>query len=375
MGEERMMILKMLEEGKVSNEEALKLLEALDESDFSEKSFDTDKRNTTKNDKENFEDKLEKKIEKVTEDITENATDYANNLTDKVLNMVNDVVDNGSFLNFFGNFETITENIQKDISNLDYPTIDLEGINGKIIITQWHKNIIDVSATCRIKKSKVPSEKIYSIYEKENSIMIKPKFKNNLIANLEVKLPKKNYKLININSTNGKLVIDGLNSENIDCTTSNSSIYIENINSSSIKTKTRNGKIKILKTNAKNIDIDTSNASIILDKIMTKDASAKTTNGKIYADGLSFDGNSKVNLKTTNGKIEVHTNNYVKDNLSVDAKTSLGKIDLSIPNLIYEINDVQNIGSKRILAYSKDYKDSKGTYIKLSTSNGSIKIC
>lgn len=53
----------------------------------------------------------------------------------------------------------------------------------------------------------------------------------------------------------------------------------------------------------------------------------------------------------------------------------MGRIDVGIPNLIYDLNKQSNPGKQKILAHSAyDTEDDNQINITASTSNGSIRI-
>jgi len=80
-------------------------------------------------------------------------------------------------------------------------------------------------------------------------------------------------------------------------------------------------------------------------------------------------------LITSNGTI----NSKICDTgrpLYFDLETSMGNINLEIPDLVYKVNKQISLGQKRIVAHSSNY-DKNADHLKFiaSTSNGSIKIC
>ena len=58
-----------------------------------------------------------------------------------------------------------------------------------------------------------------------------------------------------------------------------------------------------------------------------------------------------------------------------DLETSLGSIDLDLPDLVYKVNRQVTIRHEKIVAHSANFDEEKEYFVlKASTSNGSIKI-
>ena len=453
MEDEKMMILHMLEQDKISIDEASMLIEALDkaesteleENGFFSKIKEEDnpsvkvditkkkdvKSQTWERDLENRMKKLGKKIEsKFDKDFTdkvekkgqefgekmselgENIAEGTSSLTDRILDMVENAVDKGSFINIFGSHETIAEKHEKDISNISSPELVFQGVNGKILLKTWKEDKIHVDAFCQVKKKDLnQGTPIYSIYEEDNKIIFKPSYTHNLGAKLEIKIPEKEYAKIHLITTNGRIQASDIDLDQFICNTTNSTVSLANIKSSEINIDTKNGKIilenikstnlvlgtsngviELQDINCSDIKATTKNSKIIFDDVVTDAVLAKTSNGHINmnnCDTKIFDtetSNGKINfydlnterlsalyMKTSNSSIEANFKNLNKM-FRIDAKTSMGQIDVVLPNLVYDENYQKHLGTKKILAHSAEYNEKSGVKVIALTSNGSIQI-
>lgn len=465
MKDERMMILAMLEQGKISSEEASMLIEALDESEIKAINIEkntlplTDNKilednitinkeklrkkteNTGKNWEDNFEEnieKFEKKMEAFGEKIEEkfgkdfgkkmeahgenfgmkmskigeNIAEGTLSFTDKIMDMVDNFIDKGTFTNLFGNYETIEETIEKNISSLENPELEFQAINGKISLKSWNNDNILIKVYCQLKKKDLDiNRSIYDVIEEGNKIIFKPLYTNNVGIKLEVNIPQEKYKKIQATTTNGKIQADNITSESIIFNTTNSSIILLNSTGDELDFKTKNGKIIVDDITSETISLNTSNATIDLDNIectvidaVTKNAKiimnditankiyTKTSNGSINLEDCKAENikaitsNSKILIddidtsilhnifmKTSNSSIDVSFKDMNKT-FNIDASTTMGKLDVKIPNLVYELNEQKELGSKKVLAHSVDYTDENGIKVVTSTSNGSINI-
>lgn len=436
MSEERMMILSMLENGSISNEEALKLLEALDEvetkeddeqikqsinlkKDTDEDDFDIDedKKEDLNDFGKQFEDlgkKLEKqvgenlkdfkidvdlgdlghklgqKMGKLGTDISEGTMSF----TDKLFKGINKLVENGNFN--MGNLERFEETIVKEINEIPVSKICFNAINGKIeLIESEDDEQLKVKVHANIRHGSLKEgESLYNVFSEDDSLVFDPKIKENIGINLRVYIPEQKFDYISLNTTNGKIQINNLNLIDVSCNTKNSSIVLEDISCRNIFGSTKNSSITlkdthgvgaVLKTsNASlnlediefdNLDVTTSNGSVKLSDLSCKEIDINTSNGKVIVEDISLDKLRKLHASTSNAQVKFYPHDLENRPIKINASTSFGKIDVDVDGLVYELNKKQELGSKAIMAYTKNYEDSEEfTDVVLKTSNGNISI-
>lgn len=399
MKEEKVMILTMLEEGKITSEEAIKLLEALEDETFQEEGKSSEFKKE-KEDKYNFKDKFNS-----LEDI---GSDIGNALS----NMFDGLKDfSSSFVKY--NYDTITTELELDLGGLENPSLNLRTINGDINLKPTSKDVLSINVTCQYKKGLlVANEPYFDFTNIDGNISFNPKYNSNISIKLDVSLPEKSYDEIRLNTTNGKIYINRLNAKSAQCLTSNSSIEFDGGNIDLIDLTTKNGRIEVKDINSKNIKTYTTNSSIQLTNIQSENIVSKTGNGKIIFSNINAldvvckTSNSPIDIKsinspsisltTSNGKILLsQLNTYNAKNINLitsngsiisdiygvdkgamfDLETSMGSIDLNLSDLVYTTNKQINLGLKKIVAHSVDYDASKDHLnFVASTSNGSIKI-
>lgn len=404
MKEERMMILSMLEEGKITSEEAIELMDALEDGfvvEEVEKTQDKKERNYGEKKERNFRSKFN-----TLEDI---GSDIGNALS----NMFEGLKDISTSFGFKYNYETITTDLDMDISDITNPSLDLRAINDSITIRPTNKDKLFIKVVCQYKNGLLSNNEPYFDFVKNNNcIVFNPKYNSNISIKLDVSLPETHYDKVILNSTNGKIDIKELSSNSLQCLTSNSSIDIVDSNVMKIDLTTKNGRIEIKDTNSDDIKAYTTNSSIFLMNVNSKDIDIKTANGKVNINDingkkiicktsnasievkdLSF---NTIKLTTSNGKImcsdmdlnkaqeiKLMTSNSsitsevngIQNDVYFDLETSMGSINLDLPDLIYTTNKQVDLGLKKIVAHSLNY-DINNDHLKFiaSTSNGSIKI-
>ena len=410
MKEERMMILSMLKEGKINSEEAVKLLEALGdtEDDIEDKKSEKDKfidMDKTKEKMGEFGEVVKEQGKKV--------GDIGVDLGNKIAKAFTNIKDDINLDGFLGNSETINTKAVKNISHIENPIIDLKSINGSIILENWDEEDMLIEINCKYKDDLLSSgEEFYEFYETENKIIFKPKFESKIMMNLKVYLPDRPYEEICLNTSNGELRIDDFNVDNLILNTTNAAITVNDILAHEINMNTKNGKFSLEDIDANIVKASTSNASITVDDIKAETFHINTKNGRISVsdiltqDIIAITSNSTIDindissqdiiLTTSNGKIllrdvdtdkaehiELSTSNAsieaeldeINKEIYIDLETSMGNINLEIENLVHEINKQVNFGKKKIVAHSINLNEEE-EHLKLyaSTSNASIKI-
>lgn len=396
MKEEKIMILQMLQDEKITPEEAISLLEALDEEDFDIPEFE----------EVHEEDHKTRLSNKTLEEI---GIDIGNAFG----NLFTNIKDIGSSIGINNLTETMELDLEEDLSNISSPIVDLKAVNGYIKLRRHEGDKVHINIFCRYKEgSHVPNRDFYKFYRENNRLVFYPLYNSDISINLDVKLPKKLYDEIILETNNSSIEAEDIQVNRLECETKNSSIKIKKIEAKKLKVSSLNGRIEGNSLKIDNIQAITTNSGIFFDEIESEDFSAHTANGKIRlkdmtshritvktsnasieADNIS---SKYVDLRTSNAKIVYHffdvkeakeiklstSNGTIVSNLSeknkemyFDLESSIGNIGLDYPNLIYKTNKQANFGLKKLEAYTPEYDNSDdGIRFTAYTSNGSIKI-
>lgn len=412
MKEERMMILSMLEQGKISSEEAVELLDALEieeDSNYNQSIKNETQEQLNKDKTKKVIDDFEKTLKKQGKKME----DFGAELGNKLSGLFSGIKEKSNPINILNDYETINTSLERDISHLENPTIDFKSTNGNITVNTWDKDSISIKINCKYKNGLIDrNDGFYDFYEEENRLIFKPEFSSDIMINLDIYLPNKPYRKIKLETSNGKIKIDNLNVDKVKCHTTNASISagdivskeinlftrngrinlksltspmieaistnshisIEDVDSESLKISTVNGKIIVYNTCANNLIGSSSNGSIEVKNIKGENITLITSNGKIVCKDINLESIKKLELKTSNASIntdigETDRNGYF------DLKTSLGNISLELPDLIYRVNNQVNLGTRKIVAHNMDFKEEEDHFTFIaSTSNGSIRI-
>jgi len=396
ISEEKLLILKMLEEKKISSEEAAKLLAALDEAPRQENA-----ENNRRNQKSNgFADEAAKVRDRVNDwkrefknnynqaDFDNMIDDFANKaekigknvatttfgIVDKVIDYVGSFVDTNSF-NIFGNLQTVQKNFE--VLPTEGATLEISGVNGTVTI----KKHLDpkVMIISRIKSSAPDGEGIITFSDNPSAISIKANSTAiNVSVSHEVFIPESKFKAIKIENSNGKIYIEDSLSEEITATTKNAHIELMGVNSDKVSVNTKNGRVQMNYIIGNKVEINTSNAVIDVKHIKAQDVSAVTINGRIAIENAqNIDENTDLNmyLKTSNGGIKVNMNDLDGRMYKVKAHATNGTINLLIPEIVYHNVNRKGVTGSFVEAESKEFEVGLNkVIINAETMNGQIEI-
>lgn len=350
MSEEKLMILNMLKEGKITQEEALKLLDAIGEKN----SLNDEK---TKKASDMSFNEMASKIGSAIESALYKVSDSLSNID----------FDYKIFNNYTG---SITKSIR--IDNIENKiNLYIKNRNDKVQISQWDKDYVEAIAYIYYDEKEYSRDYEFLIHteseqnhyigidtEKSNkgySAKITVNIPKSLIENLKIETTNSKIEADNLDidyaefiTTNGKISLTSVEANSIFCKTTNSKISAEDIKSDTLKCKTTNGKIVLETIDIRKVDAINTNGSINIDTINSKarEINLNSTNGGLYIEGLDY---SRPVKATISGRLN--------DNLS--------------PNFI-NINEISHETIATTAKYTEDSDDV--LYIFAHTTNGKVEI-
>lgn len=376
--EEKILILKMLEEGKITSEEALKLLDSLekrhDEIKHEERSTSENKLNDAIN---KFSKKAEEFAERVGPDFITKIENVSMDFADAAVNFADNMVN--FFSNGFSNtdiYKNVSKNFSFPINNPENLNIKIKTQNLAITVDTSDNSEVYINMKLNLLEETTDIDKYITATSEDNMIIINTDFPNKVWGKLEIKLPK-NIENFEIETSNSKCIIDDIKALSLCCNTSNGKIELSDSSFKKLQAATNNGKIILSHCQASCAFLDTSNSSIEIENSSFDKLNSGTTNGNIYLSRFYSINlvEAIYELKTTNGKITIA---FPKDNKSaykINANTTLGNINISGLESSYVIdrNDANMKSMASILSSSYHDADNKVS-IEASTTNASINI-
>lgn len=296
MSDEKKLILRMLKEGKITEDEAITLLDSI-----------KDKKKTTRTNTD-FDSLINK--------ISETASKIGKKSQEMVSNF-----DFEDFTNIFtpADQKNKAERLaSENIIGLEDPSLYVENQSGKIKIYSWDNEEIQVTADVSYDDRFIADTYDFiSIRREDDKVYIEPNYDSvsgrYFSIDLNIALPEKHFKEISLKSTNANL-------------------EIENLKADSLLVKTINAKISGKNIEAKEGEVSSTNARISLEKLSGDKLEIKTTNGKIDIKDIDY---LDIEMKTTNGSLVVA--NLGARTESIYAKTFNGNISIALKNIFKPI--------------------------------------
>jgi DUF4097 and DUF4098 domain-containing protein YvlB len=305
--EERKRILKMVEEGKLTVDEALVLLEELDKS---KKSMEEKQDNLIKELSTFVQFDEKQKEGQKGQDSQFKSQTTKDRIFDFVDSALKKIKDFDLDLNF-GKYIEISHIFQQ--TEADIKQIDVDVANGNIRVLPWDQK--DVRVECQAK-----------VYRVDTQEQAKTNFLRDVVfsigdACLRFSTGQKWMKLDTV------MYIPQAKYEQIKIRMFNGSIESQNLSVEQFKAKTANGKINMDDIKSKMVEAETANGAIQVHNSEITAIEAETINGAIHVEG-DF---QKVELQSFNGNVECKTIGTRCE--IIDVKTTTGGIAVYIPEM------------------------------------------
>lgn len=202
--------------------------------------------------------------------------------------------------------------------SVDSAKIELIPTNEKNAILEYRTNYSDYNFSSEVKNSTL---------EVHVDMNQKKLFRFDFFSKgsaLKLYIPKKQYESLQIESDNGRIMIEEIDVKTADIRTDNGRIEINNMANDNLTVNSDNGRINLANVDASTVTTKSSNGKIVLNHV-TGTLSSKTNNGSISL--ITEDLERSIDFKTDNGKIEIQTEKE-PTNVIFDLKTDNGSIDV-----------------------------------------------
>lgn len=372
MEEERLMILKMVEDGKITSEEAAELLAALETHARTERELEDAE---LKSDFGQHMEALEERVEKTAGGIEKTATDFAERLERQITEKVEHVpsmierimegINLPGFIDLLGPGHEFVEELTGEFaaeagSNIE---LDFQTRNGRIEVLGWDEAGYKLVLTKKVQagsreEAEEVANKLVDVEQGADCLRIhwtKPSGTVRGGVHIKAYLPVGYLYQSELTSANGRIIVEGLNLDSAELSTSN-------------------GRIVCTRVRAGDIQARTSNGRVVLEGV-SGNVRARTSNGRIKLITSEIEENVDFDLETSNGSVKVITEERDDLGYYVDAYTSLGKIYTTLPNLVFEEDNRERRGHKSVKARTVDF-DTRPVQVRIAvrTSNGSLRI-
>ncbi|WHY71515.1 DUF4097 family beta strand repeat-containing protein [Fictibacillus enclensis] len=347
--EERKMILNMLNEGKISVEEAEKLLLAVNH----KKTFALPSGTLGKKNKDHK--KVPSQGFKV----------------GKFLNRVVKRIKTADFDLNFGPHEDV-HYIFED-RHVMFEDIDIEIYNGSITLVPWERN--DVQIECEAEVYKIPegtaaktkfrNETFYDCDATRLRFYARNKHQK---VNAVVSIPKKQYHEIKCVTFNGGIKTSDCQSRHLELKSTIGSLFVNRCGGDKLKAEASNGSITLKESNWKELVAETMNGPVRLNG-KSEQIRIETINGSIYY-RLDTPASGYASLKTVTGKIEAE----LPESLEVEAslKTYVGGLVSDFDGM--EVLEQKKEVTKKFLRFIANKGSEPAYRMEAEAKTGSIAV-
>lgn len=301
MKEQRKRILKMVEQGKLSVDEALTLIEELDKSSKIMEEKQEQLVTALSTEVEPGEQKREKSTQDTFHSTKDKIFDFVDSAFKKIKELDLD-------LNF-GKYSEISHIFQHNETSINYMDIDIA--NGNVSIIPWDQQDIRVECEAQVYKGETQEEARQNflkdvMFDVRGDRLYFVTSQKWIKLKVKVYIPQADYDQVDIRIFNG-------------------SVEGKDISVKKCKIKTANGKITMDHVKSEEFEVETANGAIQLTGSEIAKIEAETLNGAIHIDG-DF---QKVELQSFNGEIDCRLDGPTCEWL--EANTTTGAIKFSVP--------------------------------------------
>jgi DUF4097 and DUF4098 domain-containing protein YvlB len=369
MQEERKMILKMIEEGKISAEEGLQLLNALKED-----KQEGPKQDYTKN-ADHGEGSVSREVDweqgsSYRQKYREKSPSFAARFTEFIEDAVQKIKEFDLDFNFGSSVE-IQHTFQHRDAIIEYLDVSVE--NGNITLKPWDEE--DIRVECAVKVYKVrdtdEARRLFLdevVFDVTNNRLRFMSGRKTMKVNTVLYVPKKDLEKIKLYTFNGKISGDKIPGKKFEAQTVNGRIGFEEINAEEVRLETVNGTISVGKLTAAHCDTKTVNGTIAITG-NSRELEAETLNGTVNYTLLEPES-SKAYIKTTTGSVMIHVPEDVKT--EGELKSTVGGIHCDLPQLTV-IEEKKEFASKS-MAFLANKNGERSFYIEAEATTGSITV-
>lgn len=346
-------ILEMLNEGKITVDEAVSLLEAIGEKNAAE---------TAKASQKGKKGDFDEKTTRVLEDVGKKVNTFVENLSQYIqegLSKVGDQISGFSTFDkgfgFGGRRYRFEDKFNGPIK--DGALIKIKS-NGPVLIQgtdqdEFQLGIVKMVRAEDEQKASLIADQTLDFTATDEQLLLNLLDKRELWLETVLYLPRKFQYTIEIQSINGKLSLVDLDLLTARLETVNGRIGVEKCEADYLELKTLNGSIDVA-GDFDIIDANTHNGSI--EYFLTK-------------------GNTKAIVKSTNGSVRVRLPVSQSIDYNLEASTGWGKMTIDLPVKDLKLNrDGDNFMQATTVKDSSFEPKEQSIHLKAFTSNGSITI-
>lgn len=375
MQQEQRIILRMLEEGKITAEEAEALLNALGDGpgpSQSEPQEDPWAR------LEKLGEDFASRVEVATERFSRSLEHKTEGLGDK-LNRLPKILARFPFLGHEESQE-FTRVVRGDVGESELIPIELSNSNGLIRVQGWSEDYYQLTVVQRLqgRDRELLRSRLFDLdwvdgAKRDDFFLAVPASRGEGSVALHLMIPEKYAYQVKLSSQNGSLRVENLKCSTITLDTTNGSTVLRSIRCDTVEGQVGNGSCEMEGVEAKLIRHRLGNGSYRL-SVSARDVDCITTNGSVSLRVAEVHEDSSYRLLTTNGSINVSLPPPGNVGVSLNLQTSVGRVSTSLGGL-ETIKQERMGGGALLVARSTGFTEkSPNVVLEASSTSGSITV-
>ncbi|WP_186580883.1 DUF4097 family beta strand repeat-containing protein [Aquibacillus kalidii] len=357
MQEERKKILKMVEDGIISSEEAEEIFDSLDKAEQA---------------------KYQQVSQHVDWDQAESNSNYyqkqakSGTTAKKLLGFIEEAFSKIKNVDLDFNFGTHTkvshifQSQQPEIEKVD---VDIS--NGNLQIVPWDERDVRIECEAKVyQESKLDEARKRFLSDVEfhldNGILRFYIPSKQLKTDVVIRIPELLYDKVTIKLFNGSIDVENLQVKQFRSKTTNGAITLQGISGETYMVETANGSIKVEQAVLKELEAETINGSIHLNGEFDH-VDAQAVSGSIHTMWNGIEAKSGF-FKTTTGSIRLH----LPQRLKVDGKlaTNIGSIHCNFSD--YKVIEKKSEMMRNLLHFEANSEIEQLLHLEAETKTGSI---
>jgi DUF4097 and DUF4098 domain-containing protein YvlB len=380
MSEEKLKVLELLKEGKITTDEALSLLNQVSD----EKTDNSGYRGN-----ENYNGYGYKTPERAFWDDSPGKTKAPQTIDLSFLEDIRDAVQDAVTGGIFWGWreETLHEEIEP-AGQTEY-SFAFKGKNAPVKIECHSGRKIEIDVNYKLKTNRDAHISLRNeggeisvdydpnaVYSLGAKIYVPKGFNAATVSlatsNAQINAGDITCQILELNTKNAHIKVEDVNAKRVDCKTSNAHISFDDSNADEIKAQTSNAKISLQDSSVYRANLTTSNAGIRLDDTGVAQLDAKTSNAGITINDLKLsysENDCYIDATTSNAGITVRVPRGEYP-VKLRASTSHAGISNEISGLTYLVNEKNYIEAQSPETQLSGAKLN----LNLKTSNGGIHI-
>ncbi|HKM42828.1 MAG TPA: DUF4097 family beta strand repeat-containing protein [Limnochordia bacterium] len=373
MYEEQRMILRMLEEGKITAAEAETLLKAL-----------SDSPKTAKPESEPPEDpwvRLEKLGDDFASKVEMASKRFSRSLEHNVGDKLSKLPKVLARFPFFGSeesheFSSITKGT---VGPGEVIAVKIQNPNGSVRVAGWAEETYRLKIIQRLRGGdrEVLSTRLFDLgweegAERKDFHIVLPPF-SELGISLHLMIPENRMYEFELQAQNGSLLVENLKGTNLHMEHVNGSARLKAVKAHTIRGEGGNGSCEMQEVEANLIRYRLGNGSYRV-AVSAANVDFLTANGSVNVRVTNVQGVTSYKLRTTNGAIRVTLPSQSDLGLALDLQTAVGRISTDLTAL--EITRQERQGGGALLgAHSLDYSGKVDKLdLEAASTSGSIRL-